>query len=135
MVGKAATDTQLPFVLLVDDDESMRAYMRDCLGSLSVRVIEAPDGLEALEVLRSDVRDGHVVVVADVHMPNMDGHALRDALRSNAQRARVPVLLVTGDAIRTRDGPALRKPFNATTLKNAVLRLLGDPSYHPVRQS
>lgn len=114
-----------PCVLIVDDDAGMRAYMRECLIDLPVEVMDAGDGLQALACLDRRKETSPVVVVADIQMPGMDGFELRLALSADSRWSAVPVLLVTGEAIRTRDGPALRKPFNATTLKKAVLQLLG----------
>lgn len=101
----------------------MRGYMRECLATLHIRVEEAVDGQDALDQIRS--RYGDVaLVITDLLMPRMDGHALKATLRQDPRWTHVPVLFVTGDATRERDGPVLRKPFNARRLTASVRALL-----------
>ena len=100
-----------PLVLIVDDDVEMRAYVRLCLKPLTTRLLEAEDGLEALEHLR---QGGIALVIADVMMPRMSGLELRDALHADPALAHVPLLLVTGEV--DLPGPVLKKPFNARLL-------------------
>ncbi|MEM8557042.1 MAG: response regulator [Bacteroidota bacterium] len=115
-----------PLVLVVDDDAQMRAYIRRSLIALPVRVEEATDGLDALAHICGDGAGAGpvVLVVTDVVMPRLDGWALKAALHADARWADLPVLLITGETIRARDGPVLRKPFNARSLRAAVQALL-----------
>jgi CheY-like chemotaxis protein len=112
-------------VLLVDDDEDMRLYLRSCLRSTSApfdRVIEAADGLEALRLLRSEPIE---LVITDVGLPGLDGRRLTRAIRDDARLSRVSVLLISGEAA-IADGSAdgfLSKPFNSRQLAAAIDRL------------
>lgn len=116
-------------VLVVDDNPEMRAYMRQCLEQLPIRIEEAVDGADALARLRSD---GNVaLVITDLLMPGLDGLALKEALHAEAQWTDVPVLLITGEAIQAQYQPFLRKPFNARRLRAAVQSLLDGPSHDP----
>lgn len=116
--------TQRPLVLVVEDDDAMRAYVCDCLALLPVRVVEAADGHVALGLIATLRAGDLALVVTDLMMPRMDGRALKAALRADRRWADVPVLLVTGEAVRVRDGPVLRKPFNARTLGASARALL-----------
>ena len=113
-----------PLVLVVDDDAQMRDYIRTCLSRLPVRVIEAVDGQDALERITEQPGNGPALVVTDLVMPRMDGRALKATLHADPRWADVPVLLVTGETVRARDGPVLRKPFNARRLSALARSLL-----------
>ncbi|HVE65348.1 MAG TPA: response regulator, partial [Thermoanaerobaculia bacterium] len=58
-------------VLVVDDDAANRAGLRDALEAEGHQALEAADGLEGLEKLRSSKVDA---VISDVLMPRMDGY-------------------------------------------------------------
>ncbi|MDX1660741.1 MAG: response regulator [Gemmatimonadota bacterium] len=118
-------------VLVVDDDPDMRLYLRGCLRGLpSVdRVIEASDGREALERVRSGAVD---VVVSDVVLSRMDGRELCRAIKDDPATSHVPVLLISGQeavsAASTDADGFLAKPFNARRLRAAVTALpIGQP--------
>ncbi len=83
-----------PLVLVVDDDADIRAFVGRLLGDLG-RIVEAADGDEGLARARDLVPD---LVVTDVMMPGLDGHALVRAIRADAATAHVPVLMLTARA-------------------------------------
>lgn len=124
----AQPGTPLPRVLVVDDDAGMRAYIRECLAVLPVRVEEAPDGRHALEQIQAGPTEDLALVISDIVMPGLDGRALKAALQADPRWSGVPVLLISGEAVRVRDGPVLRKPFNARRLRAAVQALLSRPA-------
>src|ERR1043165_2935768 len=79
-------------VLLVDDEEDMRLYLRTCLRTTAApfdRVIEAADGLEALRLIRSEPIE---LVITDVGIPGLDGRRLTRAIRDDARLDHVSVL-------------------------------------------
>ena len=83
-------------VLLVEDNAELRAFLRGHL-EMRYRVLEARDGVEALAIARAHVPD---LVVSDIMMPNMDGQALCEAIKSDAEIDFVPVILLTAKASR-----------------------------------
>lgn len=111
-------------VLVVDDDAEMRAYIRECLAVLPVRVEEAGDGLDALKQLQANPPEAFVLVITDLVLHGVDGLALKAMLQDNPRWSHVPVLLITGEAGHSRNGPVLYKPFNARKLLAAVKTLL-----------
>lgn len=113
----------LPRVLIVEDDAEMRTYIRECLAALPVHVEEALDGLDALAQIQAGRQDV-ALVITDIVMPRLDGLALKSALQAEPQWVSLPVLLITGEAVRASEGPVLRKPFNARRLRAAVRALL-----------
>lgn len=82
-------------VLVVDDDASARLFLRAVLEKRGWRVVEAGDGMEALDVMRSASPVG--LVVADLNMPRMDGLELIWALREVHAWGHLPVIVVTGE--------------------------------------
>jgi CheY-like chemotaxis protein len=120
-------------VLVVDDDDDMRLYLRSCLRGLPSpfdRVIEAADGLEALRL----VRCGAVhLVISDVGLPGLDGRRLCRAIRDDTGLNHVSVLLISGDgAVGESDADGfLFKPFNTHQLLAALDRLAPRPSARP----
>ncbi|HEX6865103.1 MAG TPA: response regulator, partial [Thermoanaerobaculia bacterium] len=115
-------------VLVVDDNAEMRAYVRRHLEP-DYRVVEAADGLQALEEARRLTPD---LVVSDVMMPGLDGNALFRALREDPELDFVPVVLLTAKASTEsriqglRDGvdEYLVKPFDSRELKARVDNLI-----------
>ena len=112
-----------PTVLLVDDDDAVRSSARRALEGGGYEVLEAAHGAQALDVFAE--HGGRVrLLVTDVVMPGLGGHALAERLR--AQRAGLPVLFMSGYAVPDEPGggpavaPLLAKPFTAEELLAAV---------------
>ncbi|MDY6947273.1 MAG: PAS domain-containing protein [Pseudomonadota bacterium] len=120
---------QEELVLLVEDDEDVRAYTADCLRELGYRVLEAGSGEEAKRTLER-TEDRIDLLFTDVVMPGMTGEELAADLR--ADRPDLKVLYASGytrDAImhsgRLQPGVALlQKPFNFAELARKVRDVL-----------
>lgn len=113
-------------VLIVDDDESVRALARWVVEKAGYPVAVARDGDEALEKFRADP-GGFGLVLLDLTMPRMSGEEVLVGLRSI--RPNVRVVIITGygeDAMR--DGEAegiagfLQKPFSPDALRAMLQR-------------
>ena len=81
-----------PRILIVDDNEHNRAILAARLGANGYATAEACDGVEALEMVRSETPD---LILLDVSMPRMDGLEACRRLRSDPKVGFVPVILVT----------------------------------------
>jgi len=102
-------------VLLVDDEELVRATTADMLGELGYHVIEAGSGLAALKLLDEGARAD--ILMTDHLMPGMTGLELIEAVRQNGAIPRV--LLMSGYAEAAGVAPDLRrltKPFRQAEL-------------------
>jgi two-component system cell cycle sensor histidine kinase/response regulator CckA len=75
-------------ILLVEDEEAVRAFAARALTSRGYRVLEAGTGAQALELMAQH-RDEVALVVSDVVMPEMDGPSLLKELRKTAPHLRV----------------------------------------------
>jgi nitrogen-specific signal transduction histidine kinase/CheY-like chemotaxis protein len=115
-------------VLLVEDDPMQRRAERRALESLGYDVIEAADGVEAVDVFRA--RAGALrAVLLDVVMPRLSG---RDAYAEMRRLAPgVPVLVTTGhsgaaqlEGLRAMGAPLLPKPFGVGELSRAIAELI-----------
>lgn len=118
------------WVLVVEEEEAVRAVLVDALTSFGYRVVAVADGSEGARLARDG---GFDLVLADVSLPGESGWAVAAAAR--AARPRVPVAFVTGwgaeldpDRVRSLEPIAvLSKPFRVTDLADLVARLTGRP--------
>jgi two-component system response regulator MprA len=115
-----------PRILVVDDDPDIVDVLSLILESRGYRVITARDGQKALEVLRGT--DRPQLVLMDLMMPGMDGWQFFAEHRADPEVARIPVVLLTGNAQGLAEleglGAAgyLRKPVELQTLLETVRR-------------
>ncbi|MBV9240032.1 MAG: response regulator [Xanthobacteraceae bacterium] len=123
--ARAADDTGQGTILLVEDEEGLRGLNARGLKSRGYNVLEAGNGLEAIELI--DGHDGSIdLVVSDVVMPEMDGPALLKELRKRSPDLKI--IFVSGYAEEAfakslPDGGQfefLAKPF---TLKQLIAKV------------
>jgi PAS domain S-box-containing protein len=111
-------------VLLVEDNDQVRAFAADMLGELHCRVMTARDGQEALALLQGERVD---VVFTDVVMPGISGLDLAKSLRDS--HPHIPVVLATGYSAETVASTAsgfeiVRKPYDAHAVSGALAAVL-----------
>jgi CheY-like chemotaxis protein len=107
-------------VLVVDDDEAIRAAVSELLRDEGYEVECAATGAQALEALQESP-ELFGVVVLDLMMPEMNGWELLDTLRADASLQRVPVIILS--AFNGVGGKlSLHKPIDADVLLAAVRR-------------
>lgn len=119
-------DARKERVLVVDDNEDMRSYLKRLL-SPSYQVLLATDGGSAFALARGVRPD---LIIADVMMPGMDGFALLQALRAEPGTASMPVLLLSARAgeeatlegLQHGANDYLVKPFSARELLGKPIR-------------
>lgn len=114
-------------VLVVDDDPSILAVIKDILTKSGYTVAGVPSGAEALRRLDGDMFD---LVITDLRMPEMSGTDLITQLQKDAAYSKIPILvLATGadsaDLRNLRVDGRVSKPFVPKTLLNAVAALIG----------
>jgi signal transduction histidine kinase len=109
-------------ILVVDDDEDVRVTIVELLQQVGYRVIAAPDGATALNLLQNE--PGIDLLVTDVAMPGIDG--LETARRARLQRPDLRVLFVSGYADLAQfgsnlaDEDVLRKPYRLSELATRI---------------
>lgn len=117
-------------VLVVDDSVTIRTVTKNFLERHKFMVVTAKDGLEALEKLEQMRPD---IILLDVEMPRMDGFQFAEKVRSDAQYANIPIVMITfcaGDE-QKRHAEALGikkfmgKPYQELELLETINALLG----------
>jgi PAS domain S-box-containing protein len=127
----AATPKTCGTVLLVEDEEIVRKMTADMLGAIGFRVIEAKDGVEAVEIFRQHQKEIHCVL-CDLTMPRMDGWETLSALRNLS--AGIPFVLSSGfDEAQAMAGKHpehpnafLGKPYGLQDLREAIRQFMAD---------
>ena len=115
-------------ILVVDDESRMRKLVKDFLGREGYQVLEAGDGLEAMEAFYAE--KDIALIILDVMMPKMDGW---QTCREIRQSSKVPIIMLTarGDERDELQGfdlgvdEYISKPFSPKILVarvNALLR-------------
>ncbi|WMS88218.1 chemotaxis response regulator CheY [Pleionea litopenaei] len=116
--------------LVVDDFSTMRRIIKNLLRDVGYdNVVEAEDGKQALNLLKSGNID---FVITDWNMPNMTGIELLVEIRKQYGFDDLPVLMVTAESRKEQIVQAAQagvngyivKPFNATTLKEKLDKIL-----------
>jgi DNA-binding response OmpR family regulator len=79
-------------VLVADDDPQMRRLIRGVLQRDGFDVVEAGDGLDALELVQ---QGGVDLVILDLDMPRLDGLGVLEELRAQVRTACLPVIVLT----------------------------------------
>lgn len=116
-------------ILLADDSPGGREVVQVALEMAGYRIIEASDGVEALQLAKADRPD---LFILDIQMPNLDGYGLIEQLRKDASFATIPAIALTASAMRGDQDKALAagftrhmsKPVNLSALRDAVAELL-----------
>jgi signal transduction histidine kinase/ligand-binding sensor domain-containing protein/AraC-like DNA-binding protein len=127
-VEKVEPGNEVSVVLVVEDNEDMQQFLWKNL-SVNYRVLLAADGLEAIKVLEKNQVD---LIVSDIMMPNMDGIAFCQHLRSSFLWNHLPFILLTAktnlstkiEAMETGADAYVEKPFSMSYLAAQVKNLL-----------
>ena len=113
-------------VMIVDDESRIREVVAEILGNDDYELIVAPDGEEALRLLRTMSLAAPCVVVTDLRMPRMDGRQLAHAIRSDERFVGVRVLMLSSAATEfdlLHTDAFLPKPFHIRELRATVYHL------------
>ena len=117
-----------PKILLVEDNRELRIFMYNSLID-TYHVVEAEDGVEALEKIRSEMPD---IIVTDLMMPRMDGIELIDKVRHDFTMSHIPIIMLTArhspdDRVKAMEYGAdgyITKPFSIELLLARIDNLL-----------
>jgi two-component system cell cycle sensor histidine kinase/response regulator CckA len=109
-------------ILFVEDEESVRELVRDYLGTIGYRVLEAADGVQALALAAAHKGPIHILIT-DVVMPRLSGRELASRLAS--ERGEMKVLFISGHGVLEGGVAFLQKPFNLKSLAQKIREVLG----------
>ena len=128
--------SEIPKVLIADDEQTCIDFVRAALADLPCEVLDASDGQQALDVAREHHPQ---VIILDVQMPARSGFDVFMELKKDEALAAVPVIMLTALGERTgmdfdeqdmgqymgaEPEAYLDKPVDGATLKDTVSRLL-----------
>ncbi|HIJ89776.1 MAG: response regulator [Desulfobulbaceae bacterium] len=117
-------------ILVVDDVDIMHMVLRQMLGMLGFsKIISALDGRRAQQIIQTEKID---LIISDWTMPEMNGIALLNFVKGNANWAHIPFIMVTSDMAKDSILVAKKagvddyiiKPFSAATLETKITRAL-----------
>ena len=125
-------------VMVVDDNETNRRILTTMLGHWGLRTVQADSASSALVALDRMSNAGQPVsmIITDLHMPEMDGFQLTEAIRAHAILDNVPVVLLSSSATtgdqdrcnRLRIAARLLKPAKQSLLLDNLVRVLAGAS-------
>ena len=101
-------------VLIADDVENNRNYLRDILMKTNLNVLEAVDGKEALEIVENLVPD---LVIADIKMPELNGFELLEKIKANEKLRHIPVVAYSASVMKEQRGLILKSNFAGLLVK------------------
>lgn len=121
----------MPQVILAEDEGQLRRLIAEMLAAKGLKVCQAADGVEALELLR--LHPGAALLLSDIVMPNMNGYELVE--QSLKIRPELKVVMMTAyptdhpppAALRAREIRTLVKPFDPDRMCDLVVDMLGRP--------
>lgn len=124
-------------ILICDDEKDIRGALKIYLTEAGYRVLEAKDGLECVETLKTNAID---LILLDVMMPIMDGLSALEVIR---RASTVPVILLTAksedtdkiDGLNLGADDYVTKPFNSMELLARVRAVLRRFSHQPESQT
>ena len=117
-------------ILTVDDSASIRQMVSFTLKNEGYDIVEAVDGMDGLEKMKSSAVD---MVLTDLHMPNMNGIELIREIRANPATKFIPIIFLTTEsqAEKKQEGKSagatgwIVKPFKPEQLVAVVKKVLG----------
>jgi signal transduction histidine kinase/ligand-binding sensor domain-containing protein/DNA-binding response OmpR family regulator len=117
-----------PLLLLVEDYEDFRFYLKDNL-KLHYRIVEAKDGVEGWSKALSALPD---LIVSDVMMPGMNGMELCRKIKNDSRVSHIPVILLTArtaeeqklEGYQTGADEYITKPFSFEILQSRIRHLI-----------
>jgi signal transduction histidine kinase/DNA-binding response OmpR family regulator/streptogramin lyase len=127
-VSAPAGKTELPLILIVEDNDDVVQYLISCLeGQYQLDV--AKDGQEGVEKALDGTPD---LIISDVMMPRKDGFQLTEKLKTDIRTSHIPIILLTAKAdvaskltgLRRGADVYLRKPFHQEELLVRIEKLL-----------
>jgi twitching motility two-component system response regulator PilH len=116
-------------VLVVDDSPMLRQMVSDLLKKSGLAVVQAGDGIEAMEKIEADPPD---LVVMDIVMPRMNGYELCRWIKNNPKTQNIPVIMCSTKneefdrywGMKQGGDAYIAKPFHPEEMIQAVKQLL-----------
>jgi len=119
----------MPIILHVEDDSEHRMMLKTALRNTNFTLVEAVDGLDALDKVRHYPVD---LILLDLFLPRMDGFRVLEALKADAKTQHIPIIILsawpTGDnRERAKNAGAVSfvaKPYEPKKLVQLISKIL-----------
>ncbi|OGS23651.1 MAG: hypothetical protein A2314_07775 [Elusimicrobia bacterium RIFOXYB2_FULL_50_12] len=117
-------------VLIADDSDMMRKIARMMLEKGGHSVVEATNGVEAIDKARQEIPD---IILLDAEMPEMDGWEASKKIKADPTTGKIPVLMCTGHDLSEEpetltaagaDG-YISKPYNPAQMLEKIKQFIG----------
>lgn len=117
-------------ILIIDDSAVFRKIVSVHLKSAQFDLVEAIDGMDALNKLKSEKVD---LIVSDMNMPNMDGITFIKNVKEDPNNKFTPIIMLTTESQEEKKKEGMQagarawltKPFNPEELVNTIKKMLG----------
>ncbi len=116
-------------LLIIEDNEEMREYIRYCIGDSQYNISEASNGEEGIQKAQILIPD---LIISDIMMPKKDGFEVTQAIRENISTSHIPLILLTAKtSLESRlkgfqrgADAYLTKPFSPQELSIRIQKLI-----------
>jgi putative nucleotidyltransferase with HDIG domain len=121
----ASRDKPRAHIMVVDDDEHHRAIVQHRLAANNHIILQASNGLEAIELLETNQVD---LILLDVAMPGLDGYQTLERIKASENNRQIPILMCSADdspktidkCLKAGADDYVLKPFNAALLNARI---------------
>jgi signal transduction histidine kinase len=101
-------------IIIADDVEHNRKYLKDALSKTNIEVVEANDGQEALFLAKKIVPD---LIITDIRMPILDGFGLLTMLKSDDLLKHIPVIAYSASVMKAQRDRIRKSEFTGLLIK------------------
>ena len=116
-------------LLIIEDNNEMRSYIRSCIDETTYRITEAADGEKGIEMARQIIPD---LIISDVMMPGKNGFEVTRIIREHIATSHIPLILLTAKAslesrlegLKRGADAYLTKPFSPQELVLRIKKLI-----------
>jgi two-component system sensor histidine kinase EvgS len=105
-------------IVIADDVEHNRSYLRDALKKTNLKILEAENGQEALSLIKRIVPD---LIITDIRMPIMDGFELLNKLKSDEAIKHIPVIAYSASVMKDQKNRILESKFAGLLVKPVLV--------------
>jgi len=118
-------------ILVVEDQEDLRAILRDFLTSAGYDIVEASDGIEGVAKARSARPD---IILMDIQLPGLDGYEAIREIKADPNHKSTPIIAVSSFAMKGDEEKArasgcdsyVTKPYSPVKLLGLIRSFLGE---------
>jgi CheY-like chemotaxis protein len=101
-------------ILIADDVQHNRSYLRDALKNTKLKVFEAEDGIAGYKLAKEIVPD---LIIADIRMPKMDGFQLLNKIKTDKKLKHIPVIAYSASVLKAQKERIHNSEFTGLLIK------------------